>query len=117
MKWYKETVDNAIIIGNSSIFNSNATFTYSSMGFGNYRGFFISDLCRSYYKSKDEAIKTAEAEYGSNKPFVNGDIPFEIVFYNKYKRRWCCMTSNLSSNEMKIKGILKHTEPNYVKEG
>lgn len=106
MKYYKISNEKVILIGDNQLFNNDTEFIYSDIGFGKYRGLSVGNNQRGIYQNKEDAIASAKANYKNNKPFFNGDIPFEIVFFHKGKG-WCCMTANRNSTEYEMKNIMK----------
>lgn len=106
MKNYKIPNEKVIVIGNNQFFNDDTEFEYSDLMFGRYRGISVGNNLRGIYQKKEDAIESANHNYKNNKPFFNGDIPFEIVFYHRGKG-WCCMTSNRNATEYEMKDISK----------
>lgn len=100
MKWYKVNTEKVLVIGDCNYFEGN-TFEYNDYGFGYFRGMAVKNCLRGCFDSKEKAVMSAKENYINNKPFVDGSIPFEIVF--KTKQGWQVMTSNICDNANMIK--------------
>lgn len=112
MKWYDIKLKNVILIGDFPYFEDTDEVEISDMGFGHYKGIEVKKRCFSsvhngeVYKSKIEAVEKAKRNYENNLPFIDGTIPFEIVFYLR-GIGWQIFSSNTVSNEHLIRKRMK----------
>lgn len=116
MKWYDVKLSDVTIIGEFPYFEDTDEVQICSLGFGKYKGIQVKKRYNSNvyngetYKTKLEAIEKAKRNYASNPVFVEGLIPFEIVFYLK-GIGWQIFSSNTIENEMNVKKKLELPVP------
>lgn len=108
MKWYKIKSSNVTLIGDFPYFEDTDVVEVSELGFGTYRGTEIKKRYNYYvhsgdaFKTKEEAIEVARRRYKNNVPFLDGTIPFEVVFYIR-GIGWQLFSSNTINNAHLVK--------------
>ena len=110
IKWNNIKLSEVIIVGDFPYFKDDDV-KICNLGFGIYRGVEVQKRFNATihegecYKTKMEALNIAKKHYDNyNKKnsFIDGNIPFEIIFYMK-GIGWQVFTSNTINNERLVK--------------